>query len=48
MVDHSDFEDIADLKIFLLNKKKCETVKVRVYRARPVLGAKELVLNVIL
>jgi len=47
-VDHNGVEDIADLKIFLLDKKKGDTVKVRVHRARPVLGAKELVLNVIL
>lgn len=48
MVDHNAVEDVADLRISLMDKKKADTVKVRVRRARPVLGTEELVLDVTL
>jgi uncharacterized iron-regulated protein len=46
MVDQNDIADIADLKIALLDKRRGDTVNVRVERDRPVVGVKELVVPV--
>ncbi|MEE9524231.1 MAG: ChaN family lipoprotein [Thermodesulfovibrionales bacterium] len=47
-IDNDPVEDVADLKIILLNKSKGDVIKVKVQRPRFLFGPKELIIDVTL
>jgi S1-C subfamily serine protease len=47
-IDDSEIKDIADLKIYLMNKSKGDIIKVKVQRPRFLIGPKELIIDVTL